>query len=284
MSYVEILSHLQSANSTSWNANLPLIKNSCVNIGAIGPNNSPEETANLGSSILAIAASANVDARFILATVMQESKGCVRVQTTYGSHANPGLMQSHAGENTCGTGTNPCPASTITGMISDGVAGTPSGDGLAAILDQLSASNTKRQLSVSNSSSQAQLYYRAARTYNSGSIATTGDLGVGPGTPCYASDVANRLTGWVFADSTCTPENVVSVRTTFPITLPAGNGTSSLNTTTTTTTPSCILVQPGATCNSVAATLGVSTATFMAANPSINAACTNMFAGVTYCA
>ena len=266
------------ANTTSWNANLALIKNSCVNIGAIGPNNSPEETANLGSSILAIAASANVDARFILATVMQESKGCVRVQTTYGSHANPGLMQSHAGENTCGTGTNPCPASTITGMISDGVGGTPSGDGLAAIMGQLSAANARKRAFFGNDTTQAQLYYRAARTYNSGSIDASGDLGIGPGTPCYASDVANRLTGWVFADSSCTPQNVVAVTATSPITLPAGNGTS------TSTTPSCVLVQPGATCNSVAAELGVSTANFMAANPSINAACTNMFAGVTYCA
>jgi hypothetical protein len=187
-------------------------------------------------------------------------------------------MQSHAGENTCGTGTNPCPASTITGMISDGVGGTPSGDGLAAIMDQLSAGTVTKKRAYSNDTTQAQLYYRAARTYNSGSIDASGDLGIGPGTPCYASDVANRLTGWVFADSSCTPQNVVSVTATPPITLPAGNGTS------TSTTPSCILVQLGATCNSVAAELGVTTATFMAANPSINAACTNMFAGVTYCA
>lgn len=58
-------------NVPSWNANLALIKNSCVNVGASGPNNSPEETASVGSSIQAVAALSNVDPRFILAIMMQ---------------------------------------------------------------------------------------------------------------------------------------------------------------------------------------------------------------------
>lgn len=43
----------------------------------------------------------------------------------------------------------------------------------------------------------------AARLYNSGSIAPGGDLGAGGSTHCYASDIANRLTGWVHAAHAC---------------------------------------------------------------------------------
>lgn len=45
--------------------------------------------------------------------------------------------------------------------------------------------------------------YRAARIYNSGRVDPSGDLGKGIATHCYASDVANRLTGRVHAKSTC---------------------------------------------------------------------------------
>jgi hypothetical protein len=50
----------------------------------------------------------------------------------------------------------------------------------------------------------AQAYYRAARFYNSGEIDPSGDLGKGSATHCYASDIANRLTGWTDAPSACT--------------------------------------------------------------------------------
>jgi len=74
-------------------------------------------------------------------------------------------------------------------MIQDGAIGTPAGDGLARIL---------------NGASSAQDVYRAARIYNSGSVAPSGDLANGNGaTACYSSDVANRLTGWVYAPSQC---------------------------------------------------------------------------------
>lgn len=54
------------------------------------------------------------------------------------------------------------------------------------------------------SGSGAAKYYRAARAYNSGSVDPSGDLGKGCCTHCYASDIANRLTGWVTGDSKCT--------------------------------------------------------------------------------
>lgn len=226
--------------------------------------------------IKAVANDTNVDPRFILAIMMQESKGCVRVQTTYGSNSNPGLLQSHSGPNSC-VGIDPCPASTIYGMIQDGVGGTPSGDGLAAIMDQLQAGNATNELNFGNDTSQTQMYYRAARMYNSGSISPTGDLGLGVATHCYASDIANRLLGWVFAPSTCTLNSVVQAAYSAPPSWSTGNST-------TTTTPSCVVAEPGDTCDVVAGELGVSTSAFLAANPSIDAECTNLLAGFTYCA
>lgn len=46
-------------------------------------------------------------------------------------------------------------------------------------------------------------YYRAARIYNSGSVDASGNLEMGIATHCYASDVANRLRGWVLALDIC---------------------------------------------------------------------------------
>lgn len=183
------------------------MKESCSQFGQA--NNSDEEIQAIHDAIEQVAAQTYVDHRFILAVVMQESGGCVRAPTTYGSVANPGLMQDHAGSATC-YGVNPCPASTITQMISEGskrsnhhlkmrkmandasAAGTSSGDGLANCLNEAPAG------------SGAQAFYQAARIYNSGSIDSSGDLGKGVATHCYASDIANRLTGWVTAQKTCT--------------------------------------------------------------------------------
>ena len=77
-------------------------------------------------------------------------------------------------------------------MIRDGVAGTREGRGLAQILNDAGTSDPDIA------------FYRAARIYNSGSVEVEGCLECGGATHCYVSDVANRLTGWVFADSTCT--------------------------------------------------------------------------------
>lgn len=124
---------------------------------------------------------------------MQESTGCVRVRTTGGAgHRNPGLMQDHNGAGTCNEGgnvQNPCPKSTIELMIREGTAGTNDGDGLAQCLNQ--AADTRSDVSA---------FYRAARIYNSGenpeNLQDTG-------TRCYASDIANRLTGWLGDNSNC---------------------------------------------------------------------------------
>lgn len=175
-----------------WTANMAYISISCTEFGQA--NNSPQESADVKSAIQSIASQSGVDERFILAIMMQESKGCVRAPTTNYGVTNPGLMQSHDGSGTCNSGSdvqNPCPQSEITQMIKDGTEGTSSGAGLEQCIQQTGASDVSK-------------YYKAARIYNSGSIPSSGDLGAPGATPCYASDIANRLTGWVKAQDTCT--------------------------------------------------------------------------------
>ena len=46
-------------------------------------------------------------------------------------------------------------------------------------------------------------FYRAARLYNSRSIAASTRLKDGIATHCYLSDIANRLTGWVYVPHRC---------------------------------------------------------------------------------
>ncbi|KAJ6785975.1 hypothetical protein PWT90_06270 [Aphanocladium album] len=171
-----------------WEANRNnVMSKSCTGFGQA--NNSPSESADVKSAIENVAQSSGVDARFILAIMMQESNGCVRAPTTNYGVQNPGMMQSHDGANSC-YNVNPCPKSTIQGMIEDGVNGTPSGDGL-------------KQLLAKAGGNGPTAYYKAARMYNSGSIATSGNLQDGIATHCYASDIANRLIGWSEGVGSC---------------------------------------------------------------------------------
>jgi hypothetical protein len=170
---------------------------SCAQFDA--KDDSDEEISYLSSSIQAVAAASGVDARFILAIVLQESNGCVRVGTTDNGVSNPGLMQSHAGTGSCGSDKqSPCAESEILQMIKDGTEGTSSGDGL-------------KQCLAKNGKSGATAYYRAARCYNSGSVASSGNLGQGGSTHCYVSDVANRLLGWASGPSACNDATVGSL-------------------------------------------------------------------------
>jgi hypothetical protein len=87
------------------------------------PNDSGPEIGEIWNAIEAQAAATFVDHRFILATIMQESGGCVRVNTTNYGVVNPGLMQSHNGPGQCNNNQyyqNPCPNSEIDQMIADG--------------------------------------------------------------------------------------------------------------------------------------------------------------------
>ncbi|RAH45372.1 muramidase [Aspergillus brunneoviolaceus CBS 621.78] len=179
-----------------WSANKATIGKSCAQFGVA--DNSATETQELYDAIQEVATSSKVDHRFILAVVMQESKGCVRAPTSTYSVSNPGLMQSYKGTGTCNNGgsvKNPCPKTEIVQMIKDGAIGTRDADGygLASLLDKSARNN-------------AAGFYRAARMYNSGawSIPSSGNLSGAGATACYASDIANRLTGWVSAATKCT--------------------------------------------------------------------------------
>jgi hypothetical protein len=150
------------------------------------------------TAITNVASKSGVDPRYIFAIIMQESNGCVRVDTTNGGVRNPGLMQSHNGAGSCndnGEVQSPCPLAEITQMIEDGtngVSGAAGGPGLATLLSQTGVSDDSK-------------YYIAARMYNSGSVAPGGNLGAGGATHCYSTDVANRLVGWASDASLCMP-------------------------------------------------------------------------------
>jgi len=174
-----------------FDANKNILKGGCTQFGVTA--NSDKENSDIYTGINQVAGETGVDARFILAVMLQESNGCVRAPTTNYGVRNPGLMQDHDGAATCnenGNIQNPCPTNIIVQMIRDGVAGTPAGDGLVQTLKQAPGSGVAK-------------YYGAARIYNSGSIDPSGNLEKGIATHCYVSDVANRLTGWVYASKAC---------------------------------------------------------------------------------
>lgn len=168
-----------------WNANKPIMLQACGWL-EMGAETTEEQTQYIYDAIQDRANASLVDHRLILAIIMQESHGCVRVHptTSYSGVRNPGLMQSHEGHSFDSDHAR----LSIYQMVQDGTQGTDAaaGYGLVQNLD---------------------LYgdpFSAARGYNSGLIPPSGDLSEAAGaTACYVSDVANRLTGWVSADSTC---------------------------------------------------------------------------------
>lgn len=175
-----------------WSTNSAVMPNTCGWNGW-GADNSADEISSINQAIQQVSGETGVDARFILAIIMQESKGCVRVPTTNNGVVNPGLMQSHNGSGTC-AGVNPCPYSEILQMIRDGTAGTSSGAGIQGTIQQAASAT---------GDSSVREYYAGARLYNSGSADYSNlDNGLGS-TACYSEDVANRLTGWILAPSNC---------------------------------------------------------------------------------
>ena len=123
--------------STMFDANTAIMSQSCTQWSQ--DNDSSQETDDIRQAIEDAASATHLDHRFILAIMMQESNGCVRVPTTGNGVTNPGLMQDHDGDGTCwnnGVGTNPCPSDEISLMISEGAAGTAAGDGLAATVNR----------------------------------------------------------------------------------------------------------------------------------------------------
>ena len=105
-----------------FNNSKPVMFSSCKDNSYDGVNDSGPEVGAIYDAIQDIAAQTKVDHRFILAIIMQESGGCVRVPTSANGVVNPGLMQSHNGAGTCKPnenqpGQNPCPTSTVSSRI-----------------------------------------------------------------------------------------------------------------------------------------------------------------------
>ncbi|GFP54389.1 hypothetical protein TASIC1_0004001200 [Trichoderma asperellum] len=163
-----------------FNKYKPQMFAACGNQDSRIPNTDGPEVGAIWDGIQMTSAATGVDHRFVLAILMQESHGCVRVNTTTGGVRNPGLMQDHNGVGSCNdnhTVQKPCPSATIYQMIREGTAGTSSGDGLANCINESGHGD------VSD-------FYRGARIYNSGSVSSTGNLQSNIATHCYASDIA----------------------------------------------------------------------------------------------
>jgi hypothetical protein len=182
---------------TMWAANQGSIN--CIPEWGVAQN-SAQENANMKSAIESTAASSGVDARYIFAIILQESNGCVRVHATRNPYLNPGIMQTAGGAGKCNTGENapenvlnPCPKDMITAMVHDGVYGSA-----------IQPDNGFLPLMKSKGGINIKNYYMVAKMYNSGVNSDLASLSISSsGTPCYASDIANRLTGWTGGNSAC---------------------------------------------------------------------------------
>ena len=74
-------------------------------------------------------------------------------------------------------------------MITDGV-GLTTTSGLKQTVERSKASDVSK-------------YYKGALLYNSGVMPASGKMEHGRSNPCYSSDIANRLMGWIADSSPC---------------------------------------------------------------------------------
>ncbi|EMC94288.1 hypothetical protein BAUCODRAFT_47782, partial [Baudoinia panamericana UAMH 10762] len=143
--------------------------------------NSAQETQWVIDAANEFAGPSGVDRRGILAVIMQESTGRVRVNSTSSPGAgvnNTGLMQAHNGASFNGEN----PQGSIRQMVKDGACGVPGptgGDGLQQLM------------------ARYHNFFVACRGYNSGDGGINmSNLSDGGGaTSSYCSDIANRVLG-----------------------------------------------------------------------------------------
>jgi len=152
---------------------------------SMGSFENAEVQGELWNAIQIVAADAQIDARLILAVIMQESTGNVNVHCTNNGVENCGLMQAYAGSVSYDPNNS---QSSITQMVRDGTQGTSQGPGLVQWFNGDS--------STSYAGSTDGNPFNVVRAYNSGSI-DFNNLSDGKGsTNSYVSDIANRLLGW----------------------------------------------------------------------------------------
>ncbi|KKK12676.1 putative exo-beta-1,3-glucanase [Aspergillus rambellii] len=134
---------------------------------------------DIWNAIVEVSAAAKVDARLVLAVVMQESSGNVYVGCTNNGVQNCGLMQAYIGSVSFDAND---PQGSITQMIIDGTQGTSQGGGLVQWFnnDNVGADTAGNP-------------YNVLRGYNSGSINFNDLDDPQDATGSYVSDIANRL-------------------------------------------------------------------------------------------
>ncbi|PGH18437.1 hypothetical protein AJ79_00506 [Helicocarpus griseus UAMH5409] len=139
--------------------------------------NSADEVKFIEQFVHEAAGSSGLDPRIILAVIIQESHGNLRVAA--GGGRTPGIMQALGSPHCQGTAKGGCGKNTIKDMIFAGVLGTGQTTGLKKCHE-----------------SNGRSYGAMLRCYNSGHVFNPNDLiQAGPGTPSYVSDIANRLRG-----------------------------------------------------------------------------------------
>ena len=79
-------------------------------------------------------------------------------------------------------------------MITDGV-GLTTSSGLLQTIERSGATGDSK-------------YYKGALLYNSGVAPPDWNLGKGRSNPCYSSDIANILMGWVGDSSPCNKDTI----------------------------------------------------------------------------
>ncbi|KAK8173755.1 hypothetical protein IWX90DRAFT_484679 [Phyllosticta citrichinensis] len=173
-----------------WKTNLPAIQqqqNYFININNVTRNINDV----IREKILLVSEQDKVDARLILAVMMQESTGRLNVPCT--GVANCGLMQGPPGSKPYNPST---PLKSIEEMIRSGVEGQygswpTGGPGLAWYLNSGATQSWTGMTQAGNP-------YQTLRAYNSGKVCNPSNLDqtCSGGTISYVNDIANRLLGW----------------------------------------------------------------------------------------
>lgn len=171
---------------------------STASVYALKPvNDTDSERSYIHSAILSVSKQAKVDARIILATILLESTGNVRVPCTksFGGVYNCGIMQSYDATNK--TYDPKHSQQSILGMVVDGVQGTAAGPGQVQYFND--ANDTAKETGGNA--------YKVFRSYNSGSV-NKYNLSDGLGaSDSYVSNMANYLQGWngtsLFCSASC---------------------------------------------------------------------------------
>lgn len=152
-----------------------------ISADALAPiGDTAEQIADLYTAITDISVVSQVDARVILATIIDESTGNVNVGCTNNGVENCGLMQSHAPADTSFVEGDAFYS--IAQMVQDGTQGTAAGPGLVQLLNDEALTNGN--------------VWNAFRAYNSGSVDEENLSDPVGATAAYVSNMANYLTGW----------------------------------------------------------------------------------------